>query len=248
MNYYKQNVFNRGFTIVELMIALAISMVLVLGATSFMATTDRANRLQSAVSGLNVSGRFGLDRLARDIRMSGYRDSNWSFGALANVINAIDGLPAAGGDSITLLYEGTRDCAFVLAPAGVVTNTYQVVNPLTFLCTEAVNSKRFARLVPPKRLMDNMELSFQTPQEDEFAPCLMTLRSLYVGISFARREDHYLRYLNFDGVDRDEIETWKAAFLWFLKKLTYKYRRGLLLKSPPHTARIRLLLEMFPEA
>ena len=128
MNFYKQIEFNRGFTIVELMIALAISMVLVLGATSFMATTDRANRLQSAVSGLNVSGRFGLDRLARDIRMSGYRDSNWSFGALANVINAIDGLPADGGDSITLLYEGTRDCAFVLAPAGVVTNTYQVVN------------------------------------------------------------------------------------------------------------------------
>lgn len=119
---------NRGFTIVELMISLAIGMVLILGATSFLATTDRSNRLQSAVSGLNISGRFGLDRLARDIRMSGYRDSNWAMGPLNNVITATDGLAADGGDSITLLYEGARDCAFALAPAGIVTNAYQVVN------------------------------------------------------------------------------------------------------------------------
>jgi len=127
-------------------------------------------------------------------------------------------------------------------------NTYQVVNPHTFLCTEEINTKRFAWMLPSKRLMDNMELSFTSPQEDEFAPCLMTLHSLYVGISFARREDHYARYLTFKDVDPSELDAWKAAFFWFLKKLTYKYRRPLLLKSPPHTARIRLLLEMFPEA
>ena len=33
-----------------------------------------------------------------------------------------------------------------------------------------------------------------------------------------------------------------------MRKLTFKYGRPLVLKSPPHTARIRLLLEMFPEA
>jgi len=127
-------------------------------------------------------------------------------------------------------------------------NTYQVVNPHTFLCTEAVNARRFAWLVPAKRPMDNMALSFQAPQEDEFAPCLMSLRSLYLGISFARREDHYLRYLSFRDVPPVEVGEWKAAFMWFLKKLTFRHRRMLVLKSPPHTARIRLLLEMFPGA
>ena len=34
----------------------------------------------------------------------------------------------------------------------------------------------------------------------------------------------------------------------FLQKLTWKYGRPLVLKSPPHTARIRLLLELFPDA
>jgi hypothetical protein len=127
-------------------------------------------------------------------------------------------------------------------------NTYQVVNPHTFLTTEEVNTRRFARLVPPKRPMDNMALSFQAPQEDEFAPCLMSLLSPYLGISFARREEHYARYLTFRDVPPEEIERWKTAFQWFLKKLTYKYQRPLVLKSPPHTARIRLLLEMFPDA
>ncbi|MDQ3623713.1 MAG: sulfotransferase [Verrucomicrobiota bacterium] len=96
--------------------------------------------------------------------------------------------------------------------------------------------------------MDNIKLSFQAPQEDEFAPCLTTLLSLYLGISFARREEDYLRYLSFRDVPHREIEEWKAGFFLFLKKLTYKYGRPLVLKSPPHTARIRLLLEMFPGA
>jgi hypothetical protein len=49
-------------------------------------------------------------------------------------------------------------------------------------------------------------------------------------------------------VPADEIAEWRAAFLLFLKKLTWKYHRPLILKSPPPTARIRLLLEMFPGA
>ncbi len=119
---------NRGFTIIEMMVTLAIRSVLVLGAMTFLASADKSNRVQSALSGLNVSGRFGLDQLARDIRMSGYRDSDWTLGALNNVINATDGAAAAGGDSLALLYEGARDCTYALAPAGVVSNTYQVVN------------------------------------------------------------------------------------------------------------------------
>jgi hypothetical protein len=127
-------------------------------------------------------------------------------------------------------------------------NTYQVVNPHTFLTTEEANTRRFAWMVPKTRPMDGMELSFQVPQEDEFAPCLMSLRSLYLGISFPRQEDAYSRYLTFEGVPSEEVAEWKSAFVRFLKKLTLKYGRPLVLKSPPHTARIRLLLEMFPDA
>jgi omega-hydroxy-beta-dihydromenaquinone-9 sulfotransferase len=128
------------------------------------------------------------------------------------------------------------------------TNTYQVVNPHTFLTTEAFNTRRFRALLPDTRPMDNVALSFDAPQEDEFGPALACFRSLYPGISFPRNVAHYERYLTFRGVPPEEVEEWKAAFLWFLRKLTVKHGRPLVLKSPPHTARVRLLLEMFPDA
>lgn len=127
-------------------------------------------------------------------------------------------------------------------------NTYQVVNPHTFLTTEAVNTRRFAWMLPPKRPMDNMALSFQSPQEDEFAPCLMSLRSPYLGISFPRRQAHYDRHLTFSQADPGDATAWLDAFEGFLKKLTLHTGRPLLLKSPTHTARIRLLSERFPGA
>ena len=40
---------NRGFTIVELMITLAITSVLALGAITFLASAHQANRLQTAL-------------------------------------------------------------------------------------------------------------------------------------------------------------------------------------------------------
>ena len=118
----------RGFTVVELMVTLAITSVLVLGATTFLGSADKSNRVQTALSGLNVSGRFGLDQLTRDLRMSGYRDSNWNFGPLGDSVSATNGDAAAGGDTLTVLFESARDCNFALAPGGVVTNIYQVVD------------------------------------------------------------------------------------------------------------------------
>jgi len=118
----------RGFTLVELMVTLAITSILVLGAVTFLASAHKASLVQSALSGLGVSGRFGLDQVARDIRMSGYRESDWMLGALTNVITATDGMSTAGGDSLTVLYEGTRDCKYDSMLTGVVTNTYQVTD------------------------------------------------------------------------------------------------------------------------
>ena len=127
-------------------------------------------------------------------------------------------------------------------------NTYQVINPHTFLTTEALNTRLFAGLLPATRPMDNVALSFESPQEDEFAPLLMTGLSPYLGVSFPRRDDAYAPYLSFRDAPPDDVDTWSRAFTWFLKKLTFKYGRRLVLKSPTHTARVRLLLRLFPDA
>ena len=96
---------------------------------------------------------------------------------------------------------------------------------------------RMGFLFPDHRPQDNVRLALEEPQEDEFALYVSTLRSPYAGWLFPQREAYYDRYLTFRGVPPEEITQWKAAFVTFLKKLTLKYGRPLLLKSLPHTCR-----------
>ena len=127
-------------------------------------------------------------------------------------------------------------------------NGYQTAFPHTFLTAERIDSRWMSFFVPKRRPMDNMEWSLESPQEDEFALCVSSLRSPCMGWVFPRRREHYGRYLSFRNVSTEELAEWRAGFELFLRKLTWKYRRPLILKSPPHTCRIRLLLEMFPSA
>jgi hypothetical protein len=127
-------------------------------------------------------------------------------------------------------------------------NQYQTNHPHTFLTTETRHADRMAAALLGTRVADNMAGGVTLPAEDEFALSLLTRCSPLLGWTFPRHWDRYLPYLTFRGVPDDELRRWKAALTWFLKKLSWKYRRPLVLKSPYHTARIRLLLETFPEA
>ncbi|MEX2169106.1 MAG: sulfotransferase [Pirellulales bacterium] len=127
-------------------------------------------------------------------------------------------------------------------------NNYQALFPHAFLTTEVVNSPLFQSFLPPRRPMDNIEWTIRSPQEDEFALFNTTCISSYIGWVFQTRREFYDRYLTMREATDGEIERWKAALTLFLEKLTWKYRRPLVLKSPPHTCRIRLLLELFPNA
>jgi len=127
-------------------------------------------------------------------------------------------------------------------------NMFQTLFPYSFLRWEAIDARRFSRRIPTRRPEDQMKLSFEVPGEDEFALAIMSLKSLYMTFSFPRRTTEYLRYLDLRSVPPDEVEVWKSNYLYFLKKLTIRYRRPLVLKSPPNTARISILLDMFPEA
>jgi hypothetical protein len=127
-------------------------------------------------------------------------------------------------------------------------NVYQVYYPHTFLCTEGVFAKVLAPFLPKKRPQDNVALSISMPAEDEVANCITTGQSPYMRYVFPHRAAYYDRYYTFRNVSEQEKARWKSAFVLFLKKLAWKYGRPLVLKSPPHTARIQLLLEMFPNA
>ena len=125
---------------------------------------------------------------------------------------------------------------------------YQASFPHTFLSTENSIPQKVARFVPKSRVFDNVAFHLSEPQEDEFAMSVASGYSPFLSMVFPQRADHYDRYMTLHNVPSEEIERWKATLLWFLKKLTYRQNLPIVLKSPPHTARVRLLLEMFPGA
>lgn len=127
-------------------------------------------------------------------------------------------------------------------------NLFQVYNPHTFLCLEPIIAPKMAGRPAEKRPMDNMKVKFDSPAEDEFALAILSLRSPLLSWPFPRHEQYYDRYLTFQNVPKHEIETWKSMLLLLCKKLTIKYNRQIIFKSPSHTGRIKLLLEMFPNA
>src|SRR5207237_7499919 len=145
--------------------------------------------------------------------------------------------------------SGTTHLHHLLAvdPRFAYPNVYQTSFPHTFLTTEARSSRFVGAIIPRTRPMDNVRQAPDSPNEDEFATCTLTFRSPYVGWVFPRRASHYDPYLTFRGVADREVDQWKEALVLFLKKLTWNYGRPLLLKSPPHTCRIRLLLGLFPD-
>lgn len=127
-------------------------------------------------------------------------------------------------------------------------NNYQALFPHSFLTAESMHSKAVDFFLPKHRPMDNIEWTMQSAQEDEFALCIMAFLSPYMGWVLPQQKERYEKYLTFRDCSTEEVDAWKRTLVLYLKKLTWKHRRPLVLKSPPHTARIKLLLELFPTA
>lgn len=126
--------------------------------------------------------------------------------------------------------------------------TYQCSYPKTFLCSESFCHWILHVLSPPVRPMDNVRYGSLEPQEDEFAMAASGLSYMNGLFSFPRHASKYRGFLTIkDASPRDRV-AWTKAFEWFLKKLSYRLKKPLVLKSPPHTARIETLLELFPDA
>jgi len=127
-------------------------------------------------------------------------------------------------------------------------STYQCFAPNHFLLTEWLVTKLAWWAVPAQRPMDNMAAGWNCPQEDEFALCNMGLPSPYLRCAFPNDAPEAVEYLNFEGVPQEDQETWKRGLKWFVQALTLKFNKRVILKSPPHTGRVKQLLETFPDA
>ena len=62
----------RGFTIVELMVAMLVGILLVFGMVALFESSSRVNQFQDALSRLQENGRFAISRVSEDLRLATY--------------------------------------------------------------------------------------------------------------------------------------------------------------------------------
>jgi hypothetical protein len=143
----------------------------------------------------------------------------------------------------TLLHE-----LLVLDPRHTYPDTYSCFAPNHFLFSARIFKWWLRFLLPSKRPMDDMSVGWQHPQEDEWAMCNMGVRSPYLSFVFPNRPPQCQEYLDLREVPPPALDRWKRALVWFLTCLTVQNPKRIVLKSPPHTCRVKTLLEIFPDA
>lgn len=130
------------------------------------------------------------------------------------------------------------------------TTTYQTVFPHIMMWGQPFFKKTMAWLMPDKRPTDNMELNVDLPQEEEFALSNMMPYSYYNFWYLPQNMMDYCdRYLTMGKATEEERRIFKETFIKMMKiSLWNTQGTQFLSKNPPHTGRIREILEMFPNA
>jgi hypothetical protein len=135
----------------------------------------------------------------------------------------------------------------------VAPTLFQVFYPRTFCSTQCWLPRLLRPLLTPTRKIDNVPLDLDAPAEDEWALCTLVGKSPYLSVAFPRREEVYDQFLTLRGVNDAQRKQWRKALREFVDKVgsaafAASAERVPLLKSPPHTCRVKLLLEAFPRA
>jgi hypothetical protein len=127
--------------------------------------------------------------------------------------------------------------------------TFQTVTPGVFLCFEKIIKPIVESSLPPKRPEDDITLGPDLPQEEEYGIGNLSPYSFYNGWCFPQNVHYYYNFVLMENVSQHTVENWKNIYLYYLKKLTLSHQgKQLVLKNPANTARVKLLLEMFPDA
>jgi hypothetical protein len=138
---------------------------------------------------------------------------------------------------------------FSLDPSFGYCSTFQATVPGVFLASERRIKPILAASIPDKRPMDDAPMGTDLPQEEEYAMGAFTPYAYYNGWCFPRSMARYNQFVTLDGMPAHVVSEWQETYRYLLRKLTLRHGgRRLVLKNPSNTARIDLLLAMFPDA
>ena len=120
----------------------------------------------------------------------------------------------------------------------------------SFLGARRVVQKLLGPRLPSERPMDSVQFGLDRPQEEEFAMSRIAPMSLFHAFGFPRRmRDIFDRWVTFESASPEDVRAWKETYSWLLRRVSLdEGNKPLCLKCPPHTARLRILRELFPEA
>ena len=129
-------------------------------------------------------------------------------------------------------------------------STCQTWIPEMFLISQPLWKLITSKVIPNKRPMDNVALSSDLPQEEEYAIGNISQYSFYHGFFFPKNiKKYFKKFVLFEGVSEEIKNDWKYIYMKILKKATFSVNgKRLIIKNPSNTARIKLLLEIFPNA
>lgn len=143
----------------------------------------------------------------------------------------------------TMLHE-----MFALDDRNTCPTTFECFVPNHFLISDWFFTRLFAFTMPKQRPMDNMQVGWRRPQEDEFALQAMGQPSPYWTLAFPNRPPQCQDYLDMHNLPPARIAAWQDTLRTFVKRLLCHRPGRPVLKSPTHTGRAKYLLEAFPGA
>lgn len=164
MKFYRSN--QHGLSLVELLIAMALGLMLTLGALQMMLSSQTMYSTTDTLSRIQESGRFALNFIAKDVRMAGYFSDS-----LSNIIlheDDCDGNPCTfngGGtnsDQFAVLLdpESDLDClGNIVGDDDVIANVYFIdtQNQVSSLYCRSLNTTTNNWYSAAQPLVDGIE-------------------------------------------------------------------------------------------
>lgn len=133
-----------------------------------------------------------------------------------------------------------------LDPHYTFPTTSDCMNPHSLLLE---NSRKTARGKTARRPMDNLMVSAQSPQEDEFALLNLGARSPYECLLFPQKLHEALSIADPESMELQDKHNWERTFRAFVHLISFVGNdRPVMFKSPTHSYRVNSIATAFPNA
>ena len=140
----------KGFSLIEMMIALVIGLFLMGGVISVYLSSSQSSRVNTALRTMQENGRFALASLKNSIQMAGYIDSY-------DPAVLVDPFPTADNDELTIRTQSDFDCTGTSTLALAAPNTGFAENKIELSAGELICTGNAAGAGSPQTLIDGVD-------------------------------------------------------------------------------------------